>query len=291
MEPQNNNEKTVVLQDEGLRKLKGFVQIPKAVLLCKEISYGAKVAYSILLGYAWQDEFCFPAQESLANDLGCSVRQARRFLVELKDQRFIAWKQTGLNKPNVYYLLPLPAVEKGIKATHRGTENKDGTNMSHPDRTDLAAPERTPLSHQEQTNMSAYKYSYTNNQNNVNVDKEGKGRGSSEEPKTDLHKLPNLEQDKAETDLIVKDILHQLGDRQSVPFYYLVASKVPKREIYAALSSIKQGGAISPPKVFAKRMKEYAAKPTDTRIASLHTAMQGMQQKMAVSPSSPSLTP
>jgi helix-turn-helix protein len=89
MEPQKNNEKTVVLQDEGLRKLKGFVQIPKAVLLCKEISYGAKVAYSILLGYAWQDEFCFPAQESLANDLGCSVRQARRFLVELKVFKFV----------------------------------------------------------------------------------------------------------------------------------------------------------------------------------------------------------
>jgi hypothetical protein len=98
MEPErkqtHTKEVTVVLQDEGLRKLKGFVQIPKAVLLCQTISYGAKVAYSILLGYAWQDEFCFPAQESLANDLGCSVRQARRFLVELKDQRFISWKQT-----------------------------------------------------------------------------------------------------------------------------------------------------------------------------------------------------
>jgi hypothetical protein len=279
MEPQENNEKTVVLQDEGLRKLKGFVQIPKAVLLCKEISYGAKVAYGVLLGYAWQDEFCFPAQESLANDLGCSVRQARGFLVELKVFKFVTWQQTGLNKPNVYYLLPLPVLPKNT--TSKETPRiPDGTYLSHPDRTNMSTPGQSNLSGQDKTNMSAYKYSYTNKQNNVNVDKEGKGRGGTEEPKTDLHKLPTLEQDKAETELIAKDILHQLGDRQSLPFYYLVASRVPKREIHAALSSIKQGGATSPPKVFANRMKTYAAQRADTRTNSLHSAMQEMRGKM-----------
>src|SRR5919198_6324161 len=116
-------ETTVVLQDAALRKLKGFVQIPKAILPCQEISYGAKVAYSILLGYAWQDEFCFPAQESMANDLGCSIRQARRFLVELQGQRFITWKQTGLNKPNVYYLLPLPGGKKNHVASKKAMKN------------------------------------------------------------------------------------------------------------------------------------------------------------------------
>jgi hypothetical protein len=130
--------------------------------------------------------------------------------------------------------------------------------------------------------MSAYKYSYTNKQNNVNVDKEGKGRGGTEEPKTDLHKLPTLEQDKAETELIANDILHQLGDRQSLPFYYLVASRVPKREIHAALSSIKRGGANSPPKVFANRMKNYAAQRADTRTNSLHSARQEMREKMTL---------
>jgi hypothetical protein len=135
MEPQENNEKTVVLQDEGLRKLKEFVQIPKAVLLCKEISYGAKVAYSILLGYAWQDEFCFPAQESLANDLGCSVRQARRFLVELKECKFITWKQMGLNKPNVYYLLPLPVLQK--KHSFKGSTKKSGWDIFVPSGPDI----------------------------------------------------------------------------------------------------------------------------------------------------------
>jgi hypothetical protein len=154
--------------------------------------------------------------------------------------------------------------------------------MSGPDGTNMSTPERKYLSGQEGTNLSAYKYSYTNNQDNVNVDREGKGRGGTEEPKTDLHKLPNLDQDKAETELIANDILHQLGDRQSLPFYYLVASRVPKREIHAALSSIKQGGATSPPRVFANRMKTYAAQRADTRTTSLHSAIQAMQKNMTL---------
>ena len=278
----HTKETTVVLRDAGLRKLKGFIQIPKAILMCQDISYGAKVAYSILLGYAWQDEFCFPAQESLANDLGCSIRQARRFLVELKEQRFITWKQTGLNKPNVYYLLPLPEVKKNHVASKEAMKNMDGSNLSHPERTDLAEPDKTHMSGQDGTRMSAYKYSSTYNHNNVNVDREGKGRNGTDEPKTDLHKLPSLNHDKAETEAIAREITHQLGDQKSFPFYYLVASKVPEREIYATLSSLKQGSAHVPAKVFASRMKSYAAQQADMRSQSLHSAMQDMQQKMTL---------
>jgi hypothetical protein len=278
----HTKETTVVLQDAGLRKLKGFVQIPKAILLCQDISYGAKVAYSILLGYAWQDEFCFPAQESLANDLGCSIRQARRFLVELHEHRFISWKQTGLNKPNVYYLLPLPPLEKGSEAAKKVLKHKDGTNMSHPDRTDLAEPDGTSMSGQDKTNMSAYIYSSTNTKNNVNVDREGKGRKGPEDPRTDLHKLPTLDQDKAKTDLIASDILHQLGDRQSLPFYHLVAARVPEQEIYAVLASIKQNGANYPPRVFVSRMKDYAAKKVNGHGQTLHLAMDDLRNRMTL---------
>jgi hypothetical protein len=193
MDPQENNKKTVVLQDEGLRKLKGFVQIPKFVLLCKSLSYGAKVAYGILLGYAWQDEFCFPAQKSLANDLGCSVRQAQRFLDELKKEEFITWKQVGFNRPNVYYILSLPSQKSSASQNHykvdgggNALKNKDTTNMSYPDRTDMSTPDTTNMSGQEATPMSTYKYSDTNNQNNVNVEKEGKARGDESSPTSDV---------------------------------------------------------------------------------------------------------
>src|SRR3989344_7756030 len=104
-------ERTVILQDESLRKLKGFVQIPRVVLMHPKLSYGAKVAYGVLLGYAWQDDFCYPAQESIAKDLNCSTRQVRRLLTELKDHGLVSWKQMGLTKPNIYTLLPLKSEE------------------------------------------------------------------------------------------------------------------------------------------------------------------------------------
>jgi len=120
----------------------------------------------------------------------------------------------------------------------------------------------------------------TENNVNVNADKEKEGGYREQGPKTDLHKLPTINRDKAETESIAKDILNQLGDRKSLPFYHLVASKVPGQVIYITLSIIKHSGARSPAKVFASRMKEHAAHHADTRTQSLHSAMQDVQKKM-----------
>ena len=118
--------------------------------------------------------------------------------------------------------------------------------------------------------------------NNVNVDREGKGKGGTEEPKTDLHRLPSLNHDKAKTESLAREIVNQLGDQKSFPFYYLVASKVPEREIYATLASLKHGSAHAPAKVFASHMRSYAAQKADTRSQSLHIAMQDMKKKMTL---------
>ena len=67
-----------------------------------------RMTYGMLLSYAWQKDFCHPAQERLAADLGVSDRSVRTFLAELRDNRLVTWKQQGLNKPNIYYLLKLP---------------------------------------------------------------------------------------------------------------------------------------------------------------------------------------
>ena len=263
MESDEKKQKTVVLQDEGLRKLKGFVQIPKLVLLYKNLSYGAKVAYGILLGYAWQDEFCFPAQKAIAEDLGCSIRQAQRFLDELKQEKLITWTQRGMNQPNIYYILQLPKIEQPP------LKNKDTTNMSRPDTTNMSG--------QEATNMSYYKYSYNNNHNNVNVDKEGKGRGGTEEPKTELHRLPNLGEPPEKTDYIASEILTALGDETSKAFYRLVAAKIPESFIRQKLSELKQGNARSPAKVFVSIVKNYAAERlAKQKMQSIHAAKQGL---------------
>ena len=141
-----NVQRTVILQDESLRRIEGFTQLPNVVLKHQTISYGAKVAFGVLLSYAWQDDFCWPAQERLAKDLNCSVRQVQRLLKELKDQSFVDWKQQGLNRPNIYYILPMTRWNGPKSAKY-----KDTTDLSHPDTTDLSALEATDLSPKEDT--------------------------------------------------------------------------------------------------------------------------------------------
>ncbi len=243
---------TVIIKDKALKKLKGFVQIPNAILLHDNISFGAKVAYGVLLKYAWQDGFCFPAQESLAKDLNCSIRNVQRFLSELKSAELISWKQMGLNRPNVYYIL----------------EIKEKTIDVDPDTTDLSCPDTTNSSGQDTTQMSYYKETNTNTQNNVNVNgNEENGsatKGSTQamqqpEPdKTDLRKLPDLDQPNEQTQFMAEEILSHLGDEQSKNFYYLVSAKVPEHEIRKYLSEIKNDGARNPAAAFTHRIKLYA---------------------------------
>ena len=54
-------------------------------------------------------------------------------------------------------------------------------------------------------------------------------------------------------------ILGELGDDHSQAFYYLVAAKVPEHVVRKTLSEIKHDGARFPARVFAHRMKQYAA--------------------------------
>jgi len=69
------------------------------------LSFGARLVYAVLLSYAWQEESCFPGQGRIAEDLGTSDRSVRTYLSELKERGYVDWKQQGLNKTNVYYIL------------------------------------------------------------------------------------------------------------------------------------------------------------------------------------------
>jgi Helix-turn-helix domain len=100
---------TIVVLNESIKH--GFTQLPNYILKDKRLSFGARLAYAVLLSYAWQEESCFPGQERMAQDLGTSDRSIRTFLTELKDCGYISWKQQGLNKPNVYYILDYKPLE------------------------------------------------------------------------------------------------------------------------------------------------------------------------------------
>src|ERR1700675_3767917 len=84
--------------------LHGFTQVPNFVLVKKDISVGAKLAYAMLLKYAWGDDACFPGQATLATDMGSGERSVRRYLDEREKVKLVEVVQRGLGKTNLYRL-------------------------------------------------------------------------------------------------------------------------------------------------------------------------------------------
>ena len=92
----------VIIENEMLRA--GFAALPYLVLRDLRLSIGARLAYAVLLMYAWQEGSCFPGQERMAGDLGVSPRNLRRFLTELRNLGYVSWKKLMPGGTNTYYL-------------------------------------------------------------------------------------------------------------------------------------------------------------------------------------------
>lgn len=84
--------------------LHGFTMVPNVILTKKELSVGAKLAYAMLLKYAWSDRGCYPGQLRLAEDLGAGERSIRTYLKELEGAGILEIQQRGLGKTNYYRL-------------------------------------------------------------------------------------------------------------------------------------------------------------------------------------------
>ena len=84
--------------------LHGFTQVPNFILTKKDISVGAKLAYAMLLKYAWGEKACFPGQLKLAEDMGAGERSVRTYLKELEKAGILEIEQRGLGRTNLYRL-------------------------------------------------------------------------------------------------------------------------------------------------------------------------------------------
>jgi biotin operon repressor len=82
----------------------GFTQVPNFILVSKKVGVGAKLTYAMLLKYAWQNDYCFPGQERLAEDMGVAKRSIVTFIKELEKAGFVIVKRRGQGKSNEYVL-------------------------------------------------------------------------------------------------------------------------------------------------------------------------------------------
>lgn len=95
-------DKNITLVGADVLTLRGYTQVPNAVLRCEEISAGAKLAYTMLLSYAWHNDFCFPGQERLAKDMGVHRSTANVHIQELAKKGFVKITRRGQGKSNLY---------------------------------------------------------------------------------------------------------------------------------------------------------------------------------------------
>ena len=97
-------ERNIEIIGADLATRHGFTQVPNFILTKKDISVGAKLAYAMLLKYAWANDACFPGQITLAQDMGAAERSVRTYLNELETAELLEIKQRGLGKTNLYRL-------------------------------------------------------------------------------------------------------------------------------------------------------------------------------------------
>src|SRR5437867_8986443 len=80
----------------------GFTQVPNFILKDPALSFGAKVAYSMFLSYAWHNDSCFPGQDRLAKDMGVTRPRVTQLIAELQRAGLITIQRRGQGKTNVY---------------------------------------------------------------------------------------------------------------------------------------------------------------------------------------------
>jgi predicted transcriptional regulator len=82
----------------------GFTQVPNFLFKNTGLSMGAIVVYSKFLSYAWNNNWVFPGQQTLADELDVSRKSVNTWIAELETAGLIEVKQRGLGKTNLYRL-------------------------------------------------------------------------------------------------------------------------------------------------------------------------------------------
>ena|ERR1700674_1850218 len=71
------SQRNIILKGADAATRGGFTQVPNFLLKSKNLSAGDKLAFAMLLSYAWQNDHCFPGQQRLAEDMGLHETNVR----------------------------------------------------------------------------------------------------------------------------------------------------------------------------------------------------------------------
>src|SRR6266545_1988018 len=101
---QFQNRQNIVLEGFDPLSAGGFTQIPNFVLKNAAVSCNAKVAYALLLSYAWNNDSVFPGQERMATDMGTSRPTVTKSIGELQKTGYLEVQRRGQGLTNIYVL-------------------------------------------------------------------------------------------------------------------------------------------------------------------------------------------
>ena len=97
-------DKNIVLKGADAATARGFTQVPNFLLKSNKLSSGDKLAFAMLLSYAWQNDFCFPGQVRLGVDMGLHETNVRKHLKSLEAHGLLTITRRGQGKTNIYTL-------------------------------------------------------------------------------------------------------------------------------------------------------------------------------------------
>lgn len=97
-------DRNIILKGADAATAKGFTQVPNFLLKSNKLSSGDKLAFAMLLSYAWQNDYCFPGQKRLGEDMGLDERNVRRHLKSLEAAGLLSIQRRGQGKTNIYEL-------------------------------------------------------------------------------------------------------------------------------------------------------------------------------------------
>ena len=83
--------------------LNGFTSIRNEVVV--ELKAHLFRTYSYLLSKDYNNKGIFHSQETMAKELGVSIRTIQRHLKELKELGYITFRRRGFNQTNIYHML------------------------------------------------------------------------------------------------------------------------------------------------------------------------------------------